>query len=292
MLLVLAGTGAQAQERAAMPGKSQIMTYEVYAGGINAVRAELDVSFPAADRYNLALAARTKGFLGKIVPWQGTFETRGWLQNMNKQPELHKSTAVWRGEEDFKEYYYGKDGKFQKLVTMEPGMAAPASEEIASELVDGTIDALTATLQVMQHVAATGKCEGRNEIFDGKRRFALLFRHRAEEILQSSRYNVYKGPAARCDVEVQPVAGEWHKKPRGWMSIQEQGREKGSLPTVWMAKIDEDGPAIPVKIRVRTDYGVLFMHLVNYDSGNTHIVADNGAVDEETILPATSLKRE
>src|SRR5690606_11504706 len=136
----------------------------------------------------------------------------------------------------------------------------------------------------------TGKCEGRNEVFDGKRRFTLLFKHSADEMLESSRYNDYQGPAARCEVEVQPVAGEWHKEPRGWMSIQEQGREKGALPTVWMAKIDENSPAVPVKIRVKTEYGVLFMLLVNYDNGKTSIVADTGAVDNETVLPQTGLQ--
>ncbi|MBU0860025.1 MAG: DUF3108 domain-containing protein [Alphaproteobacteria bacterium] len=266
------------------------MTYEVYAGGINAVRAELNVAYADKDSYSLTLAARTKGFLASMVPWEGTFETRGWrMDDGLERPELHKSTAVWREEEDYKEYYYDKDGNFKKLVIMEPGMPGPATEEIAAELTQGTTDALTATLDVMQTVAATGACEGRNEVFDGKRRFALVFKHAAEEMLDSSRYNVYKGLAARCEVEVIPVAGDWHKKPRGWMSIQEQGREKGALPTVWMAKIDENSPAVPVKIRIKTEFGVLFMHLVNYDNGATSIVAETGAEDTETVLPQTTV---
>lgn len=291
VLMVLSGGPALAQ--GAGGGQSQLMTYEVYAGGINAVRAELNVTDNGKDRYGLALVARTKGFLARMVPWEGTFETRGWMMADGlKRPELHKSTAVWRAEEDFKEYYYDKEGGFKKLVVMEPGMAGPAAEEIAPELVQGTTDALTATLHVMQKVAQTGECAGREEVFDGKRRFALHFKHAAEEMLEASRYNVFQGKAARCEVEVEPVAGEWHKKPRGWMSIQEQGRSKGALPTVWMAKIDENGPAVPVKIRVKTDYGVLFMHLVNYDNGRTSIVAETGAVDNETVLPQAGPIRE
>src|SRR5690606_19597524 len=106
------------------------MTYEVYAGGINAVRAELNVTGDK-DHYSLSLAARTKGFLAKLVPWEGTFETHGWrLKDGIEQPELHKSTAVWRDEEDYKEYYYKKDGAFEKLVVLEPGMPGPATEEV------------------------------------------------------------------------------------------------------------------------------------------------------------------
>jgi hypothetical protein len=286
--LLLCAVPAMAQGPAVTAAK-QTMTYEVYAGGINAVRAELNV-IENKDDYSLSLAARTKGFLAKLVPWQGTFETHGWrLKDGAERPELHKSTATWRDEEDYKEYYYGKDGSFKKLVVLDPGAAGPVTEEIAPELTQGTTDALTATLEVMKNVAASGSCEGRNEVFDGSRRFALVFRHAAEEVLSATDYNVYSGPAARCVVEVVPVAGKWHEKPRGWMSIQEQGREKGELPTIWMAKVSENGPAVPVKIRVKTDYGTLFMHLVNYDNGNRQITAADGAVEEdgETLLPET-----
>lgn len=286
---LMLATAVPALAQGAATGAKQTMTYEVYAGGINAVRAELNV-IEEKDKYSLSLAARTKGFLAKLVPWEGTFETHGWrMKDGAEHPELHKSTAVWRDEQDYKEYYYGKDGTFKKLVVMDPGMPAPVTEEVPPELTQGTTDALTAMLRVMETVAASGACEGRDEVFDGKRRFALVFRHAADEVLTATDYNVYSGPSSRCEVEVVPVAGEWHKKPRGWMSIQEQGREQGALPTVWMAKVSEDGPAVPVKIKVKTDYGTLFMHLVDYRHGDMKITSAEGAEEEDgvTVLPQT-----
>ena len=82
------------------------------------------------------------------------------------------------------------------------------------------------------------------------------------------------GPAVACTVEVKPIAGKWHEKPRGWMSIQEQGREKGTMPTVWFAQMAAGEPAVPVKIRVKTEYGALFMHLTSYQgAGHTLKIA-------------------
>ena len=155
-------------------------------------------------------------------------------------------------------------------------MQAGENEETKSlddKLWQGTTDVLTASLQAMKAVADRGVCEGSDEVFDGKRRFKMVFRHKADDILTPTDYNVYEGPAARCEVEVLPVSGAWHKKPRGWASIQEQGRNKGSLPTVWLAKIDDEGPAVPVKMRVKTNYGTLFMHLVEYQNGDKAIKA-------------------
>jgi hypothetical protein len=243
----------------------QELTYEVYAGGINAVSATMTIDAAKTGQYNVDMKAQTKGFLAKLAPWSGTFATKGWAGKKDEfRPQLHKSTAIWRGEEDFKEYYYNKDGTFDKLVKKDPDDAAPIVEKIDSELVNQTTDVLSATLEVMARVAQGQECKGSSEVFDGKRRFAMHFKPMGVEQLKASNYNSYEGPAARCVVEVEPVAGAWHSKPRGWLSIQEQGRGKGTLPTVWMATIEEGAPAVPVKVQIKTDYGVLFMHLVDY----------------------------
>ena len=251
----------------------QTMYYDVYAGGIHAVKAKLDVNYGNKDRYDLKLGAQTIGFLEKLVPWRGTFETRGWkLGKEGDRPELHRSTATWRGEDELKEYSYGRDGSFKGLKVIEAG-EDKSPTDLTDDLVSQSTDVLTGTLEVMKHVQNTGKCEGASEVFDGKRRFEMTFKHEMDEVLNPTDYNVYSGETARCVVEVKPMTGEWHSKPRGWMSIQEQGRQQGSLPTVWFAKVSDDMPAVPVKIRVKTEYGTLFMHLTEYTNGHKVIKA-------------------
>lgn len=250
------------------PRERQVMHYEVYAGGINAVQARLDVAYLEDQKYQLVLDAWTKGFLGKIVPWEGRFSTVGWdMGEDGKRPQLHRSRSVWRGDEEIKEYSYNKDRSFNHLSIVEEGKDK-SPDDLDPELTQGTTDALSATLAVLENLPESGECSGEAEVFDGKRRFKLDFQHEQDVVLEQTRYNVYEGPAVECVVEVTPVSGAWHSKPRGWLSIQEQGRQKGSLPTVWMAQMEEDSPAVPVKIRVKTDYGTMFMHLVAYQNGD------------------------
>lgn len=268
--LALSVQAAQPEQPAAImkPAEKQTMLYDVYAGGIHAVKAQLDVSYQNNDRYDMKIDARTIGFLGKLVPWSGTFETHGWRGENNMiQPEIHRSVASWRGDEDLTEYQYGRDGGFQKLRIVEASKDK-TPPTVDPELVKGTMDVLTGMLEVMQNIQSDGKCEGTSEIFDGKRRFEMVFNHDMEEVLIPTDYNVYSGPSSRCQVEVKPGKGEWHVKPRGWMSIQEQGREKDSMPTVWFAKVSDEMPAVPVKVRVKTEYGTLFMHLTEYNNGH------------------------
>ncbi len=254
------------------------MVYEVYAGGIHAVQATLDMDADDDD-YSLKLGAHTRGFLGRLAPWHGTFESEGWVVSEGDfRPEQHKSTTTWRDEPEIKYYQYGRDRTFKGL-TITENDKAPEVEKVDDELTQGTTDAFTAAFKVMDNVAKGGKCEGSSEVFDGKRRFKQVFVHEGLEILKSSKYNIYDGEATKCTVEVVPVAGKWHKKPRGWLSIQEQGRERGTMPTVWFAQMKDGTPAIPVKIRVKTAFGTLFMHLAEYRSGDKILVAEKRVRD-------------
>lgn len=241
------------------------MQYDVYAGGIHALQANLDLSFPGKENYSAVLSAKTYGLLGRLAPWHGTFESHGWAGNPNK-PQKHQSTTTWRGEEEIKTYTYNKDTSFKKLEIKDPDK--PKEErKVDPQLTDGTTDILTSTLNTMQNVTKENICDGTDEIFDGKRRFRIHFKQKDEVMLESSKWNAYSGPAVRCTVEVEPVDGAWHKKPRGWFSIQEQGRERGTMPTVWFASLSEGKPAVPVKVRVKTAYGTLFMHMTSYNDG-------------------------
>ncbi|MFP4097359.1 MAG: DUF3108 domain-containing protein [Alphaproteobacteria bacterium] len=252
--------------------------YDVYAGGIRVVQAEMVMDFRDEEHYSLVFKAQVSGFLGALVPWEGTFETHGWaLPGLERirLPEQHISTASWRGEEEIKTYRYDRNKGFQDLTTLYIGKK-PRKEKPEEELTKGTTDVISASLMVMEHVSDGKPCEGVDEVFDGKRRYKLIFHHKGYVHLKKTRYNVYEGSAVECMVEVEPVAGAWYSKPRGWLSIQEQGRSLGTMPTIWMAQITENAVVMPVRMRVKTAYGTLFMHMTEYKSGDTVLsIKDN-----------------
>lgn len=251
---------------------TQVAQYNVYAGGIHALEVNLINDLSDKNKYEVDMQAQTYGLLGKLAPWSGTFNSFGWKGDTYK-PEQHESTAIWRGEEETKTYRYKKDGTFESYKRIEDG-EDKTPEEIDSELTENSTDILTAALNVMRNISAGESCGSETEIFDGKRRYKLVFQKKQDVVLESSRYNVYEGPAIQCTAIVEPLAGKWYEKPRGWASIQEQGRKKGSLPTVWFAVLEEGKPAMPVKVRVKTDYGTLFMHLTDYNgSGKNQLAA-------------------
>lgn len=249
--------------------KLQKMKYSVYTGGVNVVDADLTMDYTKVGRYRMFFEAKTQGILGTFVPWSGSFLADGWaMKDGRRIVELHESVATWRSDHEVKSYHYTKDGGFQNIVT-KITHKKDKDEKPDSVLTKGTTDVLTATLKILEAVARGGKCEGRDEIFDGRRRYALIYKHSRFVMLEKSRHNAYEGPAAECTVEIEPIAGAWHSKPRGWLSIQEQGRARGMMPTVWIAQVKPNAVAVPVRVRVKTAYGTLFMHMSRYESGET-----------------------
>lgn len=232
--------------------------YEVYAGGIHAVETKLTMKFDDDD-YNVFMEAGTRGWLKALAPWDGTFESAGAKKDKDFFPTFHKSVATWAGEEEINDFKY-KDGNLVSFMIDEYDKE-PDYPELDPKLTLNTTDILSAALKMMQNVGGGTPCDSKADIYDGKRRFEVSFKDRGEEIMPQSRYNGFAGTARVCEVEVTPKGGQWHNKPRGWLSIQEQGRQLGSLPIVWLAKMDNHGYAIPVKVQVKTEYGTLMMHL-------------------------------
>ena len=93
--------------------KVQHMIYDVYAGGFHVVQANLKVDKSKKDRFSVTMDASTFGFLGRVAPWKGEYESYGWITGDNIQPERHQSTATWREEEETHTYNYFKNGKFK-----------------------------------------------------------------------------------------------------------------------------------------------------------------------------------
>ena len=236
-------------------------TYQVYAGGFHVVEAKLFFDIKSDNNYEVSLDAYTRGWLSSMVPWKGNYLTRGTIKNDGFYPQNHVATSFWKDETEVKTFTY-KDNKLTSL-TIKDHDKPLENIEADQILTEGTTDILSATLAVMQNVATNYNCTGTSDIYDGKRRFTLMFKDQGESELRKSSYNIFSGPAQLCTVEIEPKGGKWHEKPRGWLSIQEQGRQKGALPAVWMGVVEGFELAVPVRIRVKTDYGTLLMHLTD-----------------------------
>src|SRR5687768_13184322 len=78
------------------------LTYDVYAGGFKALRAQLGLDLDV-NAYDMELAAQTQGFIGDLFPWSATYSTSGHAEDGELIPTLYTSKSSWRKKVKFTE---------------------------------------------------------------------------------------------------------------------------------------------------------------------------------------------
>lgn len=234
--------------------------YDVYAGGLHALTASFGLDISDED-YKIEVAAHTKGFIGGLFPWKARMSATGTAEDGGLKPYLYRSQSSWDDDLKVTELEYAPDGTFKEKREEEDNRKKTKSD-FKEKLTRDTVDILTGAITMLQKIGDSEKCEGKVPVFDGKRRFNLTFTPDGVDTLNPSKYSVFKGQALRCTVLVEPVAGFRKKdEKRGWLAIQNHTKERNKLPTIWLARLEEGGPLMPVRMEIASTYGTVIAHL-------------------------------
>ncbi|MCR9072648.1 MAG: DUF3108 domain-containing protein [Alphaproteobacteria bacterium] len=242
-------------------------TYEVYFGGLHVLSAESEF-VPAADTYELTTRAETRGILDLLFGWHGISRSAGSFFGDRAVPDLHVNRG-WRGDRQRSVVIeYGPEGQ---VVTAEVEPAPDPEEvtEVPAGSEQGTVDPLTVIAQVSRAVARSGRCEGEFAVYDGRRRYDLRITDRGTEALPATDYSIFSGEAMRCGVEYAMLGGQ-RKDPNKYAKT---ARER----VVYVARPLENGPALPVGLKVETDFGTLMAHITGVEAESGITLGDAGS---------------
>jgi hypothetical protein len=243
------------------------VNYDIYAGGMHLIDVIMTFRQNNAT-YSAGMTAKPSGFFSKIVPWEGQYSTNGKIVNSSLAPILHTKTSRWGKEHDETIMHFDTRGQLTKMTDREwiHGKTPPAPKTVTpdSNLTNNAQDLVTTVVRMLYHAQQTGlntkeACNSTHTVFDGKRRFTMQFTALGETTLQKSRYSAFSGKAQRCQIEIKPLAGFKGKK-RGFYKIQEDSRKNGELPSIWLMPAWENGPPVPVRMQIKSDYGAIIVH--------------------------------
>lgn len=234
------------------------MTFTLYAGGLKVVDVNIDYTLtPKA--YDIFAVAKTRGFWSSLVPWRNMIKSFGTLDAKGLHPQGARYDDVWKEKARTTEFTFGKDG------TVSAKANPPHKKDGRVEATDaqrkGAMDPLSAVVSVLAKGGAAG-CTGKIPAYDGRRVYNLVLTNKGEEQMAKTSYNIYAGPAMRCEVLFEPVAGfpPKGKKSAGFWSAQDNSDKRNPL-IIWMAKPRTDLPVVPVRVQSATEYGTLVAHL-------------------------------
>ncbi|GLR81989.1 DUF3108 domain-containing protein (plasmid) [Azospirillum oryzae] len=232
-------------------------TYRVFVGGITAldVEAMLEVT---GDRYRIEVSAVTGGTIGRLFSWRTDSLTDGYVRGGDLRPANHHQTSQLRGEPRNVTLTYGPQGDVAASVSPPP--EKDDREPVPPALQRGTLDPLSAVLDLLFAVGASQGCDRSLPVFDGRRRYDMVFSEVGRRIVDPSRYSVFAGVAQQCRVTYKPVAGYARSSPAGrfWQRSDPADRPPVDL---WLAPVAAGYPPLPVRLETDSDFGSVVVHL-------------------------------
>jgi hypothetical protein len=231
----LLALSAAARAEAVFPAR-----YRVVVAGMPVLDVEARVEL-GAETYHLSARLRTRGLVALAAPGEHVSEASGGLRGTEAEPWRYLSEGIWRGRPRrlALDWHGG-----EPVLRLRDPPGPDEHEPVPPELRRGTLDALSALVQLARIVAATGRCEAAAAVYDGRRRMDYVLHTAGRGVLPPWR-DAWAGEALRCGFEGRQVAG--FRRDR---DASEQARpQRGEA---WLAPLVPGGPHVPVRLSVPT----------------------------------------
>lgn len=224
------------------------LSHEVYYGGLHA--GDIDTAIDVrGSGYVVEASGGTAGLAARMFPWRMEAYSRGRLERRRIVPAASGQRNVWRGRERFVDIVFA--GSLPTVVRAEP--VSRIRNQILPDLRRGAVDPFAALLTAIVGLEAGRGCGTVFPVYDGRRLYDVVVRPERAENLPRSRYTFFEGPTVKCRVRFAKKAGFKRGRTPGFV--------KASVE-VWMGRVFEDAPRVPVRVRFDVRMGSVVAHVV------------------------------
>lgn len=261
IVLALGAHGPAAAERFAMD-------YEIYAGGLRMLEARIDVDFKP-DAYDIEIAASTRGLVDSLVDWETRNRSYGKVAaDGTLRPIRHQVDSEVNGKPRTVFMEYDGEGSFIER-RVEPSVETEEREPVPDEMTRDTLDALSAVMHAIYLLERGERCDTSVPVYDGRRRFNVVFEQVGMRELDKSRQSRFAGPALKCRVHVELVRGAWKRQNR-WLEYSDEDTRRvetdEGLVDVWFGRLQPGSARVPVRLEIHSPFGTGIAHLVAFES--------------------------
>ena len=198
--------------------------------------------------YRMRLAYHTVGLVGFFYRGRQVDRVAGTWHDGQAVPRSYHALGRWHGETHLlvMDYRAGRPiiRRVVPPISTERHPVPPAQQR-------GTIDTLSAVVDLLRRVAASGGCDDHAQTFDG-RRLSVIASSDAGLASLPHPGGVpggsvpTAGPALRCAITGRMLAG--------FLFGHSQRDSRPLRGTVWFARLAADGTPLPVRLRFQTDW--------------------------------------
>lgn len=175
--------------------------FDVFIGRFNASRTNFTYSL-ADNKYAVDSNVKTYGLFDTLYPFQAIYSTTGKIIKKEQlQTISYKYNAKSRFNRRTKELVYNDKGVPVYRISSKNDKEKRA--EINQDVdIKGTTDLQTVIAELVLQYNNMRFCDARMEVFDGKKRFDVIFKDEGKENLKANKYSQFEGPAVKCSMYI------------------------------------------------------------------------------------------
>jgi len=254
--LAMTGWSALAQ-----PADQEVsLSYEMYGGGLYLA------SFNALARtndqaYSVVVEGRTRGVLVLLGDWRARASAAGTIDG-GLQADWFQMNIYEADEISTTRIDYLTNGRVTTISQPQRDLIAdvPASDRT------GTLDPISALIGASLALGDDADCPTDQAIYDGTRRYDVVFDEIGAELIDASSVGGFAGEAMHCLMRVEPISGHWRdtESRSFWRYNRPDDDPNRMAMDVWFAPPVPGAPATMVRAQRDVDYlGRFLIHLVD-----------------------------
>ncbi|BBK31102.1 uncharacterized protein DUF3108 [Stella humosa] len=229
--------------------KSIELQYDVYTAGLPTLALKLDIAF-TGEGYRVAADMQTQGLAGFLFPWHYQSVSEGVVAGGDLRPALYRTTSTASGKTKTARLVYRADGTV--AATAEPAVEE-GRDPVPPGLTRGSVDILTAVLRVTRRLESTGRCDGEVPVYDGLRRYDLVFSDGGLDRSNAMTVSAVR----RCSASMRRLAG-FLKTLSPW-----DDGDDARAAAIAVASLGGDLPLVPVRLDLATPIGMAYAELAS-----------------------------
>lgn len=174
--------------------------FTVILGVFNASDTKFSYSL-SPKNYAVNSTVKTAGLFDSLYPFEAVYSTTGKIKKNEMETSSYKYRSKSRFSKRSKELVYDKNGKPLYRISSRNDKSKKVKIEENPNNAD-TTDLQTVLAKLAKQYNELRFCDSRMEVFDGKRRFDVIFKDEGIEDLSSNEYSEIHGKAAKCSMYI------------------------------------------------------------------------------------------
>ena len=192
-----------------LPAKADALAvrhyFTAFVGLFNASTAEFEYNLQPKN-YSVRATVRTYGTFGFLYPFEADYFTGGRIDGDKTVTEKYHYTSRSRFNRRSKVMVY-KNGVPVYAVSTKNEREKKKEITLPADGKD-TTNLQSVLAAIARQYAELGFCDSRVAVFDGKKRFDVIFRDEGQENLKANEYSPFAGAAAKCSMYIDKLGAE------------------------------------------------------------------------------------